>query len=205
MQLFTAELPEQLCIDVELQNTTYLQVAMSLARAYECRGQAAPVAPGAGSTRLSTRSTGWQRPSTPLPFGPRQSAPDTATTVSSTAIAPPGRPIRQLNPFEMAERCKKGLCFNCDEQFIRGHRCQRLFYIDVSDDDDDDGPDDTPAEPNQAPTVSLHALTGIRSIRANETMQLNVMVGKKEFIALLDTGSTQFHQRRDGDQHRSST
>lgn len=75
----------------------------------------------------------------------------------------------------MAERRKKGLCFNCDEQFVRGHHCQRLFYIDVS---DDDGTDNTPTEPNQAPTVSLHALTGIWSIRANETMQLKVMVGK---------------------------
>ena len=38
----------------------------------------------------------------------------------------------------MAERRRKGLCFNCDEQYVRGHKCQRLFYLEVTDDDDDD-------------------------------------------------------------------
>lgn len=59
-----------------------------------------------------------------------------------------------------------GLYYNCDEQFVRGHRCQRLFYIEVDDYDfnasygcDDDDTD--------LPVVSLHAFTGIR---ADETM-----------------------------------
>lgn len=37
MQLFISSLPNQLQIDVELQNPTDLQGAMSLARAYELR------------------------------------------------------------------------------------------------------------------------------------------------------------------------
>lgn len=32
---------------------------------------------------------------------------------------------------------RKRLCFNCDEQYVRGHRCQRLVYIEVDDYADD--------------------------------------------------------------------
>jgi hypothetical protein len=33
----------------------------------------------------------------------------------------------------MAERREKGLCFNCDKKFSRGHHCQCLFYLEVID------------------------------------------------------------------------
>lgn len=42
--------------------------------------------------------------------------------------------LRRLTAAEMAERREKGLCFNCDEKFSTGHRCQRLFYLEVIDD-----------------------------------------------------------------------
>lgn len=61
----------------------------------------------------------------------------------------------------MAERCKQGLCFNCDEQYIHGHRCKCLFYIEVEDYDENvSGPmDANPDDTDNTPTVSLHALT----------------------------------------------
>lgn len=47
----------------------------------------------------------------------------------------------------MAERRKQGLRFNCDEQYVRGHRCQCLFYIKVEDYDADGMMDDHSDEP----------------------------------------------------------
>jgi hypothetical protein len=38
----------------------------------------------------------------------------------------------------MEDRRSKGLCFNCDEKYVRGHRCKRLFYIESADEDDED-------------------------------------------------------------------
>lgn len=38
-------------------------------------------------------------------------------------------PIRQLIPNQIKERRKKGLCFNCDENFRTSHRCKKLFLI----------------------------------------------------------------------------
>lgn len=90
----------------------------------------------------------------------------------------------------MAERRKQGLCFNCDEQYVRGHRCPRLFYIEVDDDDDEIALEDTHCHQEPAHTVSLHALTGLWGIRTTETMQIKVTMGTKAFTALLDTGST---------------
>jgi hypothetical protein len=29
----------------------------------------------------------------------------------------------------MPERRRQGLCYNCDEQFVRGHKCPRLFCL----------------------------------------------------------------------------
>ena len=31
------------------------------------------------------------------------------------------------------ERCRQGLCFNCDEPYARGHICKRHFYLETVD------------------------------------------------------------------------
>jgi hypothetical protein len=33
----------------------------------------------------------------------------------------------------MAERRKQGLCYNCNEPYVRGHKCVRLFFLEASD------------------------------------------------------------------------
>jgi hypothetical protein len=38
-----------------------------------------------------------------------------------------------LSPTKQQERRRQGLCFNCDEPYVRGHVCQRLFYLEVDD------------------------------------------------------------------------
>ena len=115
--------------------------------------------------------------------------------------APPVRQFRRLTPDEQLERRRQGLCFNCDEPYVRGHVCPWLFYIE-SDDYIDDGLGDAAAmddvanlaapdaqEPAAANAlvVSLHALVGIRT---DNTMLLPMIVKGERLLALLDTGST---------------
>ena len=38
-------------------------------------------------------------------------------------------PIKRLTPAEMAARRERGLCFNCDEKFVPGHRCKPPQFL----------------------------------------------------------------------------
>jgi hypothetical protein len=40
---------------------------------------------------------------------------------------------------EMQERRRQALCYNCDEPYVQGHVCQRLFYLECGDYIIDDG------------------------------------------------------------------
>lgn len=84
-----------------------------------------------------------------------------------------------------------------DEPYVCGHKCQHLFYLEVSDyvveepDDDDKEDAAKPAEPAafdpDAPMISLHAIAGIR---IEDTMQVYFTMGNEQFVVLLDSGST---------------
>jgi hypothetical protein len=97
----------------------------------------------------------------------------------------------------MQERRRHGLCYNCDEPYVRGHQCPRLFYLEspdfladdaVEDEGADDGAELALADaPAAALVVSLHALAGIRT---ENTMLLQVDVKGRRLLALLDTGLT---------------
>lgn len=85
---------------------------------------------------------------------------------------------------ELQDRRKQSLCYNCDEQYVRGHHCQRLFYIEVADYDNEEIPEH---DIDEATIISLHAFTGIRT---EDTMQLNIQYKGAVLRALLDSGST---------------
>ena len=38
-------------------------------------------------------------------------------------------PIKRISPTQMEERKKKGLCYNCDEKWGRGHKCTRSCFL----------------------------------------------------------------------------
>jgi hypothetical protein len=111
------------------------------------------------------------------------------------------RQFRRLTPAEQQEHRRQGLCFNCDEPYVRGHQCKRLFYLESSDFDmEEDGAvdpapnakpdDDMPPQDVTVATacvVSLHALAGICT---ENTMIMLVVLKGACFLALLDTGST---------------
>lgn len=89
--------------------------AMSLARTCEQRANWAPPAPQP-ATRGVTRPQG-------------------------ATAAQAGHQRRTLSQAEMATHRAQGLCFNCDEQFAPGHRCKKLYIMDMEIDpflDDDE-------------------------------------------------------------------
>jgi len=161
VQLFTGGLPEAIRIDVELQASEDVQRAMVLARAYE---RCAMPVPSAGAPRPS------RPPVRPQPQSGTTSAPTPtpALPIQPSAAVPP-RPFKRLTPAEMSERRRQGLCYNCDEQYVRGHKCPRLFYLEVADFDEEAPADDNPSADEQPPLISLHAVTGVR---AENTMKL---------------------------------
>jgi hypothetical protein len=102
----------------------------------------------------------------------------------------------------MLEHRRQGLCYNCDEQYVHGHVCQRLFFLESSDyivDEEFMAAEDVVAVATEDPmapldgatanalVVSIYALAGIRTYH---TMLLPVMINGERLLALLDTGST---------------
>jgi hypothetical protein len=85
---------------------------------------------------------------------------------------------------------QQGLCYNCDEQCTHGHKCQKLFYLEVADFDEEVSP-----EPQQhkveKPLISLQVVSGVRSTDTlTDTLQVHVQVGDNMFTTLIDNGST---------------
>jgi hypothetical protein len=133
-QLFIGGLPEHIRVDVELHEPSDLHRAMRLARAFERRNAArAPVLPAA-NPRPSRRTASGQLGS--------------SSTMSMLPGRSSSRPFRYLTPTEMAERRKQGLCYNCDEPYVQGHKCACLFYLETADyimqEPDSDSEDEEP-------------------------------------------------------------
>jgi hypothetical protein len=200
-KLFVGGLLEHIWVDVEMRHPPNLQTTMYYARAFERQAvtyQALSAAPQRGP-RPSPRSTLSVLP--PGPVAPMAGTPGGSAPAPATA---PSR-FRCLSPTEQQERQCKGLCFNCDEPYVRGHVCQRLFYLH----NDDYVGDVAPAEvatatvsqppvvalpdpdpetaPTSAPHVSLHALAGVCTENA---MVLHVTVEGQQLVTLLNSGFT---------------
>lgn len=175
-----------------MHNPQHLVVAMSLARKLELREQsaaaaatAAAIAPIAASApRLAGRGllTG-PSPTLALPAPPTQQQQRPPNITPSFA----GRQVRRLSNAEMDDRRRQGLCFNCNEKYSCGHNrvCQRLFFLDIAEEDDAD--EIAPVQASDAPLISLHAIAGVR---LGDTMQVRINLGGASLLALLDSGST---------------
>jgi hypothetical protein len=101
----------------------------------------------------------------------------------------------RLTPEHLEERKAKGLCFNCDNKYSKGHKCgeKKLFYIDCEEEEEQE------QEPSQyenveaisseelTPTISCNALVGIST---PQTLKIKGYIKKKKVIALIDYGST---------------
>lgn len=148
--------------------------------------------------------TNWGAP--PMLSLPRSNPPigvrsDRRTHVNyaiTAPIAPPPQnninqyPIKKLTQREMEARKEKGLCFNCDEKFVRGHRCQRkqLFLIIGEEEEEEEiSPDisEMIIEDLENVQISMHALVGSYSFR---TMRIKGNLRGRTITILIDSGST---------------
>ena len=103
--------------------------------------------------------------------------------------------FRRLSPAEQLEGHCQGLCFNCDEPYVQGHVCKRLFYlesVDYVDDSEFTAMDDVGAAQPEDSTTSTEEPTAnaLAGIRTDNTMLLPVTLKGERLLALLDTGST---------------
>ena len=91
----------------------------------------------------------------------------------------------------MTQRRADGLCYNCDEKFVAGHRCKKLFVIEVVGFDDTEEPAAAAAisATDDAPGISLHAISGVRA-RGCQTMKVRISIAGVTGVALLDSGSS---------------
>ncbi|KAL4324350.1 hypothetical protein GQ457_11G020520 [Hibiscus cannabinus] len=184
VDLFTAGLVEELRIDIEMQQPGNLGVAMNMARTLERKQKA--------SSKLSSR-TNLNWPTSPN-IGNNPTIPTTKSFNAKGGgqlVKPVGKSskvgssapfIKRLTRTEMAERRAKGLCYNCDESYSLGHKCKRLFWIEVP---DYEGEQDNDEVDNLE--VSLHAISGTRN---SSTMKLIAKVSGVTLLVLVDSGST---------------
>lgn len=186
VQLFTVGLGEPLSIDVQMQNPQTPEVAMNLARSFEQRELVV-----AQATRLQHRGI-LPTPTTLAPPAPKPSALAQIVTSSSTSVAASsqtvtvaGWTIKHMSPEEMEAGRRDGLCFNCDEKYVRGHNkvCAHLFLLDLHDDEDEE----LEAVDTEEPLISLYTIAGVCT---GDTMQVSTIMGGATLRALLDSGST---------------
>jgi hypothetical protein len=95
----------------------------------------------------------------------------------------------------MAQSYADGLCYNCDEKFVVGHRRKKLSLLEIADTTDEE--EDVEEEIECAaltghadmPGISLHAITGLRA-RGFHTMKVYVSIDDVVVVALLNYGSS---------------
>lgn len=128
------------------------------------------------------------RPASPsqcLPLPP----PVVQHTASTGAPGPTLRQFRRLTPTEMVEHYRQRLCYNLFEPYVRGHHCQRLFYLELVD-STDDVDEATNAEASPADELEELVVSLFVGICTEDTMQIPVYIHDHRFLALLDNGST---------------
>ncbi|GJZ40818.1 ty3-gypsy retrotransposon protein [Tanacetum coccineum] len=98
--------------------------------------------------------------------------------------------IQWISPAERQERLSKGLCFNCDHKWVRGHKCPGKFLLLMADDEDDEEPitEMTQGDVVERRDISiLNLLVGHGSPRS---LQLWGSLGSGKVHVLIDNGST---------------
>ena len=183
VQLFVAGLRNPLQIDVALRSPRTMNEAIKLARAYEQHQAISDPPPSRPRSTFrpgaSTAPTGTAA-SSPALLGP------SPTLATSAASSTPGR--RRLTPSEMSHHRAAGLCYNCDEKFVYGHKCKNLFIMEIVAEELAEGDTETPpATVADDLALSLHAFTGIRPSKFS-TMKVWVFIGPHRLTTLLDSG-----------------
>jgi hypothetical protein len=100
-----------------------------------------------------------------------------------------------LTPQQLEERKEKGLCFNCDNKYSKGHKCgeKKLFYIDCEEEEEQE---QEPSQDENVEAISSEELTttiscnALARISTPQTLKIEGYIKKKKVIVLIDSGST---------------
>ncbi|GKA88273.1 retrotransposon-related protein, partial [Tanacetum coccineum] len=122
---------------------TTLGDAFSLARITEARLE--DQSPTSAPATKTIASVITQKQSTPrvTVTPPDTGKPPLLPTPTQTIATSKPLAIKWISPAERQERLNKGLCFNCDNKWVRGHKCPGKFLLMMA----DDGCDNTGQEP----------------------------------------------------------
>ena len=96
----------------------------------------------------------------------------------------------RLTPHQLEERRAKGLCYNCDSKYSKGHKCseKKLFYIDCEEEEEEEEEVEQILDTEETtPTISCHALAGIST---PQTLKIEGYLKKQKVTVLIDSGST---------------
>lgn len=133
-----------------------------------------------------------------VPIPPRP-APSPALLPLPVPHSPPPRlppTLKRLSPKEISSRQERGLCFNCDEKYHRGHRCaSRVFFLVAEEDEAVDphieGIDPSPDSPDiHDPGLTQISFNSLASQLAPKTLRLIGTVAGTTVVILVDGGST---------------
>jgi len=133
---------------------------------------------------------------TPTP--PQPTSTPSTTPPKPNSIPPTKLHVKCLNQAQVQERRALGICYNCDEKFIPGHKCStgRFLLLLVDDESetvepsmDTDPPEDNPPhdQSNNYFQISPQAVSGQFS---PQTLKFQGFIRGQPIMVLLDTGST---------------
>ncbi|VFR01939.1 unnamed protein product [Cuscuta campestris] len=138
--LFHAGLKPHLQHDVMLHKPDSLSASFALAREFELKHQA-------WAATVSHRPSLPRDGGIPMPYVPPSPGPLLPMHGQKLSPGPkvsPTPPVRRLTFAEKKERYAKGLFYNCDEKWVKGHRCGRFLLLIEDDEESEDvvhGPD----------------------------------------------------------------
>ncbi|GJS33671.1 retrotransposon-related protein [Tanacetum coccineum] len=174
--------------------------AFALARITEARLDDQATSVAVTATKSVTSTGGQRQPNTRfgVPFL-ASTKPALLPTPSQTTVTTNLKPlaIKWISPAERQDRLSKGLCFNCDNKWIRGHKCPGKFLLLMSDEGEDAEAetDTTIVDAVESGDISiLNSLIGQGSPRS---LQLWGSIGSGNVHVLVDNGSTHNFVRPD--------
>lgn len=131
------------------------------------------------------------------PFQPNTNNPrPLPTPPTPPSTNPPSLPIKRLAAAQLQERRSQGLCYNCDEKFIPGHKCATAKFLLLLDEEDNTSMSENPVliedltedDPGLIHfQLSLHAINGNPSPKA---LKFTGLIFGLQVTILVDTGSS---------------
>jgi len=105
-------------------------------------------------------------------------------SVVSPSLPQPTR----LTPQQLEEKRAKGICYNCDRKYIKGHKCveKKLFYIDCEEKEEKDQETSKEEDIHWEPTLekeemnSTISCTALAGITTPQTLKIEGHIKKKK-------------------------